>query len=313
MTHIKGFFINLEESKERRRRMEDHSSSIKLGHKYERFNAQRSTKEEANKRGLTQGELGLWKSWIKLLEHAISQTKTEHFTYLHIMEDDTILNKHIHRQLIGIDKNFQDAHIILTDMYTNEEIWRKSTNVVDDLKEKEEIAFTKTYTGCLSSAIIPASHISHIYSILSCKVNAGDKLLPLDNAVRELQSSGKINILCTLPFLSTIDITSVISSDIQEYDSSNTEIGLTQKLNALLRKQLSVLSTKNTTKDIVETLEMLAEACDEKSISQSIIKEALRLGKEKDLFRYKLQPRLKGQPGNNQDQILGTKLNRNSH
>lgn len=285
--------------------MENHLSSINCGHKYERFNAQTSTKEEANARGLSQGELGLWKSWIKLLKDATSKTEMENFTFLHIIEDDAILNKDIHRQITELDKSCSDAHIILTDMYTNEEVWRKSTNIVRSLKEREEIAVTQIYTGCLSSAIIPAKHISYVYDILSCSLNECSQLLPLDNTVRALQKSGKMNILCTLPFLSTIDIESVISSDIQEYDSNNTEVSLTQQLNALLRKQLSVLSTKDTTRDILETLDMLAEACSEKPISPSLIEEALKIGKEKNLFTYKIQPRLRGQPGNDQDKILG--------
>jgi GR25 family glycosyltransferase involved in LPS biosynthesis len=301
MTRIKGFFINLEKSKNRRDRTEKHLSIQKLANKYTRFNAQTSTQMEAEQRGLNRGEYGLWKSWVKLLLYTLEETSIESYDYLHIIEDDAVLNPNLHKQIEEISKSCSSTHMILTDMYTNEEIWRKCTSLVESLKKKEEVILTKTYTGCLSSALIPTKDIKHIYNLLRKLLAEKNNLLPLDNAFRALQKKGKLNISCTLPFLTTIDQQSIISSDIQEYSLADARVRLTQQLNALLRNQLSVLATEDITKEILGTIEGLAKCCNEETIKTAIIENALKLGKEKELFRYIVQPRLRGQPGNDQD------------
>ena len=95
MAKIKGFYINLEAEKEREKILIKELSEKGRLEVYSRFSAIEGDKAGAEEKGLSKGEDGLWKSWIKLLENV--KTDEKNFDYIHIIEDDVIISDEFYK------------------------------------------------------------------------------------------------------------------------------------------------------------------------------------------------------------------------
>ena len=63
----RGRFINLNDSKARRYEIEENLQKLNIINRYSRFEAIKGDPAEAKARNITTGELGLWQSWLNLL------------------------------------------------------------------------------------------------------------------------------------------------------------------------------------------------------------------------------------------------------
>lgn len=296
---IIGYFINLESSKKRRKRMEEHLHDMGWQENYERFEAIKGEDDESQIRGLSNGEMGIWKTWIKILEKA-KECNPNEYDFLHIIEDDAIMSPKMIDEIKKLNESDNNADIITTDMYVNEEIWRASEQIMGDLKEKDTTTLTTTYTGCLTSSLLRSKSIDKIYRHLTSTYKRKEKLIPLDNTLLRYSNEGKLKILCTIPFLSTIECRHGNGSDIQEFKRYIPAVELTQELNSLLREQMSWLETDETVIDILRTLNKLAETANDTEYIKSLLNTALEYANTRNILKYKHDPRLAGEEKNKQ-------------
>ena len=121
MSHLQGRYINLSTSTDRRRKTEESLKSLGIHDYYSRYEAIQGNNDDAKRIGLSAGELGLWLSWLDLLQEEIKNENN--YEYLHIIEDDVIISQafaKLIRNHIQINTNFD---ILMTDMYVNPSIY----------------------------------------------------------------------------------------------------------------------------------------------------------------------------------------------
>lgn len=303
MVKINGYYINLDTAQTRRERIEEHLEKLSWGKSYKRFTAETSEPEEARARGLTQGEYGLWKSWIKLLEHTIYQSNFNSYDYLHILEDDAIINKDMIQILSQLNPARHGIEILVTEMYTNEELWRAFIKRYTIAKDKNSPGMLLIYTGCLSSTLIPSQSIKKVYMELSREFTQSETLHPIDNTIVKLEHKNRLKVACTVPFLSHINQNFIINSNIQSFEESSTDVILTQQVNGLLRQQLSRDSNKEIYDEILGLIMELAALKKNDTYKTKLLSAALEIAQKEGLFRYRLDPRLVDAPNNPQNNM----------
>ena len=296
---MRGLFINLDEAVERREQIIGHLRELGLEQTYQRFSARRGDPSEAGARNLNTGELGLWKSWLELLEEQVGAAEANEFDYLHILEDDAELSSLLPVFLQGLGPERNDFDLLFTEMYASPAYWMKMTKEVELIRKSNKIVLhRKDYNGCTSSILVPKKRVTFIQEILSKCFQRTTELLPLDNYLRSLYCNQKISIACTLPYLSAVRVDKIRNSTIKN-DQSHL-MKLTQELNALLRRHLSVLKDDKTGTSVNEAILRLITAHQSDHFSEKLIKAGLGIVIDDQLCRYKLDPRLKGQPNNPQ-------------
>ena len=68
MDEIKGLYINLEEDTERNKALCQKIESSNINYNFTRHSAIKGDADEARDRGLSPGELGIWKTWLEILK-----------------------------------------------------------------------------------------------------------------------------------------------------------------------------------------------------------------------------------------------------
>lgn len=303
MVQIRGHYINLETAVSRRQKIEKHLKQLSWGYSYSRFRAETSNDTEASKRGLTKGEYGLWKSWIKLLKNTIESADIQSYDYLHILEDDAILNQKMIEVLDQLDPTKYGIELLATEMYANEEIWRSLIETWKRQTQKRTIGILLLFTGCASSVLIPSKSVKKIYEELKKEYKQSEILLPIDNTIVKLENQKRLRVGCTFPFLSSIDQELIADSNIQSFEQTSSSIILTQQINGLLRKQLSVETDDKDYNKITTMLVKLASSRDNTEYVIKLLKAALEIAQKEDLFRYRVDPRLKGEANNPQNDL----------
>ena len=301
MTQLQGVFINLDDQLERRSRLEQHLNQLGLQGRYKRFSAVRGDPDQARERSLNPGEFGLWQSWLQLLQSA---SASKGFDYLHIVEDDVELSSEFVEFSEGLNPAVGAFDLLVTDMYVNPSIHRALAMQHDQQRRQRAIdVHSDLYTGCLASVLIHRRRIGPVLEQLNRLFEASRRLLPLDNALRQLQQQGKLRIGRTLPFLTGVRADSITHSSIQPRQKQDAEVLLTQRICSNLRRQLSVLCHNKLTAELADLLEQLAKTrgTDQGwhtriSISQSL----MTLAEQQDLLRFAADPRLLDQPDNPQ-------------
>ena len=303
MQLLKGYFINLEESKHRRKRIESHLKSLNLDQQYERFPAARGTKSESQQLNLSSGEVGLWKSWLTLLETELKNE--DEYLLLHILEDDARLSTQFASTVKEIANYSRNLDMLATDMYVNPSIYKALCEQHDNLKNQKKFAiFHDLYTGCTSSIIITKEKIEKVYNCLEGMFNSGEKLLPIDNFLRLAQKENKIDIARIAPFTTTIEREDIHCSTIQITKNKDKSADLTAALCTILRQELSVEPTPEAVEDILKTMQELATAKSHKHDSDRLkrrtIESLLEVAEREKILRYYYKPSLIGQPDNPQ-------------
>ena len=301
MTQLKGVFINLDDQRERRSRLEQHLGQLGLEGRYQRFSAVRGDPDRARERGLNPGEFGLWQSWLDLLQSA---SASEAFDYLHIVEDDVELSREFVVFSEGLNPDGGAFDLLVTDMYVNPSIHR-ALALQHDQQRRQRVIDVRSdlYTGCLASVLIHRQRIGPVLEQLKQPFEATYRLLPLDNALRQLQQQSKLRIARTLPFLTGVQPDSITRSSIQPRRQQDAEVLLTQRICSNLRRQLSVLCHNKLTAELADLLEQLAKTRGPDqgwSTRIGISQTLMDLADQQDLLRFASDPRLFDQPDNPQ-------------
>ncbi|MCB4389389.1 hypothetical protein [Synechococcus sp. MU1617] len=283
-------------------------SSIDKENEYERFAAIRGMQEEASERSLAVGELGLWKSWLKILEEESKKTEKE-YHYLHIIEDDARLGKSLFQVISNMNNKGTGHDIIFTDMYVNPSVYKAyAGEYKSNLKKGTVKLLENVYTGCTSSCIIHNSKINKIHQLLLKSFSSDGPLKPLDNTLRNLMVSRDIIIGVTAPLLTTIETKYIRESTIQSDDDYS--ISLTQEYCAILRRELSCMRNERTEEELLKIIRELISAkiahakaiekTDKCKHDQGEILTILRATELLSLLKYKYRKNLQGDKDNDQ-------------
>lgn len=303
MARIKGKYINLDNSLSRRVDIEKQINEFRLTKEYERFNAQRSNQEEAASRGLKIGELGLWKSWIKLLEDE-SKVSEKDYDYLHIIEDDVILSREFNQFVNKLTSMRPGYDILVTDMYVNPSIYKYLNQEHEKNKEKKICKIYKdNYTGCTASLLIHKENLDKIKNLLTEVYSQNISLLPLDNYFRALIKKKRLIVARCAPFLTTINIDCIQVSTIQRQHDKKTSVLTTQEFCTVLRQKLSTYDSKDTHIKLIKMAIQLIETrggIEKKLMKEVAVNLLLKFCEEYQILQYQYDPRLEGEPNNPQ-------------
>tara|TARA_B100000674_G_scaffold484738_1_gene490522 strand:- start:166 stop:1077 length:912 start_codon:yes stop_codon:yes gene_type:complete len=295
MANFQGFYINLDRDKERERNLKIQLKKVGKLEKYKRFKATEGNSETAGSKGLKIGEDGIWRSWITLLD-TIDSDSDKSYDYVHIVEDDVVLSKQLYSLFDQLKEDNSEIDILMTDMYTNPSIYRAFEKIArNGLIETSKctIQTTREYTGCAASCIIHKSKIDTIKRALKEEYE-NSKLIPIDNYLRKMSKKGKLNILTTIPFLTSVDLASISKSTIQDRKKNETVITRTQIYNTYLRRMLSVFRETTNIHDIVNIAEeMLDVELDQKDrFNTQLIRTINSFLESENVLRYRQDPRL---------------------
>ena len=299
MARIKGYYINLDRSIDRRNRMQRHIDEQGLTAFYQRYAAVDGAKCNPNGRDLNSGELGLWETWISLLEKEKLPTGYE---YLHIMEDDCILSKEFKEFCQQLPDNSLGSDLIMTEMYANPNVYQYLIEEHQRLKKEKKIKIEhNNYTGCASSVLIHRSRIGTVLEQLKAAYEKAESVLPLDNQLRKLDQQSGLVVSRVAPFITSIVIDDIKETTIQEH--GDTRITDSQIFCALLRRKLSTLDNKETTKALLKVLLRIITSnpsTETEEVDDKIARSIVDVVEDQKILLYKLYPRLKGEIGNKQ-------------
>lgn len=299
MAQIKGYYINLDQSIHRRERINRHLGEQGLAAFYQRYAAIDGTKCKPNGRNLNSGELGLWETWISLLE---KETLANGYEYLHIMEDDCIISKEFKEFCKQLPNNHLGYDLIMTEMYANPSIYQYLVEQHQRLKKEKKIKIEHSnYTGCASSVLIHKSRIETVLNQLKAAYEKTESVLPIDNQLRKLDQQGRLVVSRVAPFITSIVINDIKESTIQEH--GDTRVADSQIFCALLRRKLSTLDDEETTNKLLKIfLQLITNnaTARTKEVDNEISRSIVNLANGQKILRYKLDPRLKGEIGNPQ-------------
>ena len=303
MAIVRGRYISLAKSSQRRSRLERHLQDLGVADRYVWFSAVRGDAQTADLRGLSAGEWGLWQSWLDLLQEEQSQPEKT-YDWLHIVEDDAELSRQFLVFCQQLKPGLPSFELLFTDMYVNPSIYRSLAPQHQILQSHGEVQFrTDLYSGCTASVLIHRNCIPAVLHNLTISAKSKGPLLPRDNQFRQLIHQRQLRFARTAPFLSCVQNESFAASTIQEREQEDCSVVLTQQICSILRRQLSVLDNNNTTTELIHLMHELAQDHgypNPGQLTQAITLELMNVANAQNLLRYSLQPRLKGQPDNPQ-------------
>ena len=258
MAKLKGYYINLDKDKERERILRDMLGKKGKLFMYEKFTAVEGNIKEASKKSLRAGEQGIWKTWIKLLKK-IELENHKDYDYVHIIEDDVIVSEEFYSLISEMSGKETEFDILMTDMYTNVSVYKvfeKHVSKTFEETEQLKLLTTGSYTGCCASCIIHKNKIKKVRLLLEEEYKSSN-LIPIDNYLREKNKKGEIAVVTTIPFLTTVQLSSISASTIQDRHEGESAITNTQIYNTFLRRRLSIFRKQTTFESMVKIAERI--------------------------------------------------------
>ena len=299
MARIKGYYINLERSTQRCERMQKHIKEQGLTAFYQRYAAIDGAKCSPNGRDLNSGEIGLWETWISLLE---KEKLKNNYDFLHIMEDDYLISKEFKEFCRQLPNDNLGSDLIVTEMYANPNVYQHLIEEHKRLRNENKIKIEHSnYTGCTSSILIHRSRINTVLNELRTAYRQTASVLPLDNQLRRLDQQGRLIVSRVAPFITSIVINDIAETTVQENDDKR--IIDSQIFCALLRRKLSTLDNNKTTDELTKAFLRLTRnnpTVETEEIEDQLTSSIVSIAEGQKLLRYKLDARLKGEIGNQQ-------------
>ena len=304
MVNVKGIYINLKQSRTRRERIEKNLRELNINDNYSRFEAIDGNTIQIGRKNLNSGELGLWMSWMTLI---IEAEKIKYvYDFFHFIEDDALLTKEFIAMLNLLGNTRAEHDIIVTDMYTNPDIFLKLEPRCRHNKAEGIIEIREgLYTGCTSSCLIRSDRINKVKSILEDHLYNSDNTLPLDNAILRLMNNKRISIASTIPFITSIELDSQETTTIQIRSKADEPITISQDICTQLRRKLSTAPQTEITKKLLKSLSDLLDARNEQIDEDKLTREVAQIILNEKLLRYKIHERLLGEENNPQKKTKG--------
>ena len=219
---VNGFWINLDRQIDRRRVMEGRLKATGMGH-YQRV---AGVDGLVNYAGLPRpGVMGCWQGHLAALRLGAAAGGV-----VHVLEDDTLWGtgaKNVLDPLVGVsglghfDLVFTD---VLFDYLTSQKYFRafyEAARVVQPNAVPEKVALVDLkgiIFSCLNSYFIHPQRIARVLEILEREfrsLNMQDPE-PIDMVIRRLVLSGTMKAAVTCPFLTSIDLTLMADSSIND-------------------------------------------------------------------------------------------------
>ena len=192
---VEGWWLNLPEEVGRSEKLSGNLRELDLLKNYKRYEAERGTDKEAKERGLNVGEIGAWKSWLKMMKTA---SKSE-AKIVHLLEDDIEITKGLKVlvEWVYTKKVLEKNNVICTDAYVTPAQARKL------IEHREWDKSWQVITGglripCITSVMANPGTWESIYKELNVLWSQKKKLPPIDIAIGQ---SKAIQILTVVPFV----------------------------------------------------------------------------------------------------------------
>lgn len=231
-----GRYINMDASLQRRAAMEARFEAIGLAHRYTRFAGIDGRTLAASRSPLSPGELGCFMSHYRCI---VESDVEDH--HIHIVEDDVVLapqNASLLEQVIGdaapkCDILFTDIFMPLNMITLYEMMTQYRATGLLDQRLRPPAARMPAYViypnigrqpfGGATSYVVNRASRRKLIELLEAEI-ANGPTQPIDMLYRILANDGRIETLCTMPFLTSIEADSIRDTTIvgraQDIDSA---------------------------------------------------------------------------------------------
>jgi GR25 family glycosyltransferase involved in LPS biosynthesis len=229
---MRGLFINLDRSPDRRLKMEKQIEALGLGDTYKRFPAVdgRVASRRATSSRLSDGEVSIFKSHFDAI-----QTAQETNTYTHVMEDDAILSRWLKPYLIHAEKlgllSLSDIVFLdfgfRPDLFSFKYLAQASAQGFQKPKAQRSAADFNLidvrlhYSMGMASYVVNPASVPKLVSLLHSEWIAGPRLA-IDIFVRKLIEERIIKVGGVLPFLTTVGLDEAIATQSGRQDDATT-------------------------------------------------------------------------------------------
>ena len=239
----KGYFINLDRSKERRRDVETQLRRLGLAEFYDRFPAVDGRALDPGKFGTYASKPGVAGCFLSHL--GVLEAGRRDGAHLHVTEDDVVLGRSLAPTLASIiDRGILARYDLV---YTDTLVPFKPDLVREYLRICERatgsaardaiqlVNLRGRLKACHASYLVNKDSLEKIIELLSAEVRAG-VTLPVDIHLRNLVNGGALNAALTLPFLTAVRLDQTLATTVQgEYEAA-----VSVMLHNLLRNQFFV-------------------------------------------------------------------------
>ncbi len=199
----KGFYINLERSRDRNDLMVRQLDALGLREKYTRFEAVNGA-EVAHEysTSLAPGELGCWLSHVELL-----QANREANTHIHVLEDDAIVHPLLAKAFDGLADTFA-WDLLYTDIYFHPppvpETFFRLKRAFQGYESSREIKLVNleaiSFTGT-TSYFVNAHSIDKVLDLVD---GQWTRNITIDLHLNQLVRGKKLTAFVVIPFLTTL-------------------------------------------------------------------------------------------------------------
>lgn len=209
-----GYFINLDRANSRRASIEYQLIANGLKSYYERFPAIDGRLRPSSDR-ISGAEIGIYESHLELFRRAATSAGLTH-----IIEDDVTISKYLKPFISSLAlENAVPFDILVTDTGFScdpirfGQFQRRMPAVRGDaFLDFQLLDITRSYLWGLTSYIVSPSGARKLVRIAEQEWNRGPRL-PIDVVVRRAAKTNQLSILCTLPFLTWLNMdTATLSS-----------------------------------------------------------------------------------------------------
>jgi len=219
-----GFYINLDRSMDRRAAIESRLAALGVAQAYSRFAAIDGHGMSGPAGRLSPGALGCFASHVRVLQQAVGAG-----THVHVLEDDVLLAPELVPTLHGIlGQVLEEFDLLYTDVFVPVD----SHTLMRYERERRRMAEVDPRTGVetfrgvrvmdlrglawasLSSYVVAGRSVARVASLLDAGLRSGPSI-PVDLVMRQHVNAGTLRAACTLPFLTTLDLSLDMDSTIR--------------------------------------------------------------------------------------------------
>jgi GR25 family glycosyltransferase involved in LPS biosynthesis len=208
---VRGFYINLDRSEERRLHIESEVRKLAPLGTYRRYAAVEGRSVEGWPHAGNRAELGCYLSHLGVIRE-----NSGYDGWLHVVEDDVVISKHTAGVIAAVlekpdvaqyDIVFQSV-TIKNDLFSVQRFRRMYDKNVEVLASGEPVRLKNVavmpigmfeFFGCASYLIRPES-IGRVAEILERELKS-DPFAPVDRVISTAAGSGELTAACTAPFL----------------------------------------------------------------------------------------------------------------
>jgi GR25 family glycosyltransferase involved in LPS biosynthesis len=208
---LRGFYINLDRSDERRRHMQPELGKLAAIARYERFPAVEGRDVTGWPQAKNRGELGCYLSHLGVIRE-----NAGYDGWLHVMEDDVVVSRFAAKansQLISkpdfdrFDVVFHSV-TIKCDLFAAQQFRRlydrnvvaAASGNVTEMRRFTALSLGRfAFFGCVSYLVNPRA-IGRVAELLARRLEA-DPFEPVDRVFSMLAGMGELSMACTAPFL----------------------------------------------------------------------------------------------------------------